>query len=155
MRKPQRTGRKAVHRLLQYATMLAVAMTLPACASLERTGGTDTTAGGAAAVSYAEGSLPMCNAPDNREPGNEEESACTAADERQATIAIKVATKGVESGQTTFLCQCGDANLEALPQGARVAGELQGQSVTIISLNPTCLLWTNMGGQWFCTGGWI
>ena len=155
MRNSQTTVRKAVHRVLQYAIMPAVAMTLLACSSLERTGGTDTTAGGAAAVSYAEDSLPMCNAPDNREPGNTEESACTAADERQSTIAIKVATKEVENGQTTFFCQCGDAKLEALPQGARVAGELTGEAFTIISLNPTCLKWTKIGGTWFCTGGWI
>ena len=118
-------GKTAVRRVLQYATMSAATMTLLACSGLERAGGTHTTgmtAGGATAFSNADGSLPMCNAGDNRDAG-QQESACTAADNRQHTIAIKIATKddpqgAVESGQT-FFCQCGDAHLLPVHEGKR------------------------------------
>jgi hypothetical protein len=108
------------------------------------------TAGGATAFSNAYGSLPMCNARDNRDAG-QQESACTAADNRQHTIAIKVATKddlqgGVESGQT-FFCQCGAAQLLPVQEGEMIAGELdEFQAIGIVSLNPTCVQWSSVGG---------
>jgi hypothetical protein len=153
MRTRETTVRQAVNRVLQYAIVAVATMTLLACSSYQRSGGKDTTgttAGGTAPVSVPEGSLPMCNAPDNRAPGSEEQNACTAADNSQNTIAIKVATKDdlereVESGQT-FLCQCGDAMLESPPEGA-IAGTLdEFQAIGIVSLNPTCLVWSTVGG---------
>jgi hypothetical protein len=182
MRNSKTRVRQVVHRVLQFATMPAVAMTLQACSSLERTSGADVTARRAAAVMAtpkAEYSLPMCNAPDNRQPEAKEESACTAADNLQNTITIKVPTEGVENVQTVFLCLCGNANLE--PPSPEVEAELNGlkeefeqrnklgeeleikdnsstitgQFLTILSKNPKCLSWTWLGGSWVCTGGWV
>jgi hypothetical protein len=128
-------------------------MTLLACSSLESPVGTQTegtTAGGATAFSNAYGSIPMCNAADNRHAG-QPESACTAADDRQHTIAFKIATKddpqeSVESGQT-FFCQCGDAALEPVLEEETIAGELdEFQAIGIVSLNPTCIVWSQVGG---------
>jgi hypothetical protein len=153
MRTRETTVRQAVNRVLQYAIVAAATMTLLACSSYQRSGGKDTTgttAGGTAPASGPEGALPMCNAPDNRAPPNQEEISCTPADNSQNTIAIKVATKDdlerqVESGQT-FLCQCGDARLESPPEGA-IAGTLdEFQAIGIVSLNPTCLVWSTVGG---------
>ena len=153
MRTRETTVRHAVNGVLQYAIIAVATMTLLACSSYERSGGKDTTSttpGGTAPASVPEGSLPMCNAADNRAPPNQEAIACTAADNSQNTIAIKVTTKddlerGVESGQT-FLCQCGDARLESPPEGA-IKGTLdEFQAIGIVSLNPTCLVWSSVGG---------
>jgi hypothetical protein len=155
MRNRETTVRQAVNRMLQYATIAAATMTLVACSSYEKRGGRDTTGTTPGGTSLPEGSLPMCNAPDNRAPPNQEDSACTAADNSQNTIVIKVATEDdpsreVENGQT-FFCLCGDARLAPTPRRT-ITGTLdEFHSFAIVSLNPTCLVSETIGGTTYCT----
>jgi hypothetical protein len=160
MRNREITVRHAGNRVLQCALMTMATMALLSCSSFERNTGRETTAmtsGGGTTVSTAAGSLPMCNASDNRAPPSEEESACTAADNSQSTIVIKLATeddleRGVSFGQT-FFCQCGDANLRLAEPGEVAEGKVVGlQSIAILSLNDrtVCVSWSLSGNTWVC-----
>jgi hypothetical protein len=90
-----------------------------------------------------------CNVGDNRDLP--EDDQCTATDKQQGTIAIKVATKnagGAEKGQT-FGCLCGD--IELVDVEGTVPGALdEFEAFAITQVNPTCLVWTKVGGTKKC-----
>jgi hypothetical protein len=93
--------------------------------------------------------LPSCNVFDNRD--DFEDNDCTETDNEQGTISFKVATRnagGAERGQT-FSCICGDTELEDVP--GTVPGNLdEFEAFAITSQNPTCIVWSKVGGTKKC-----
>jgi len=149
------------NRLLQHATIpLTIMGLLLACSPMPRgaTGEAPRQVAGnagpmAEGVDSSNQPLPKCNVRDNRDAKYPEANDCTEMDNQQNTIAIKVATRedperGIEKGQT-FLCQCGNAQLVTVE--GTVAGDLdEVESLAITSQNPTCLVWSRVGGKKEC-----